>query len=193
VIPVGYMAKRAGQRPAGTVPDAVEAVYSVSGCLAPFFCDYVEFWRHNGYWLFDSPAALGEVAVQRGVDLSAMTLFYYEAYEREYDRGIWRRFQPEPAFETAVRPPLEQTLRGYDAVSFSSGAGLACSPLSCNGLARELTVNRHCLLASLETAKTHLANGVFDHAEPGPYRVFAVYTVAWGVTGLGAVNERYSG
>ena len=50
-----------------------------------------------------------------------------------------------------------------------------CSPLSCNGLAAGVTVNRHCLFESFEQAKRSLE--AFNHSEPGPFRIFAVHTL----------------
>ena len=49
---------------------------------------------------------------------------------------------------------------------------------SCNGLADEVETNSRCLLDSLERAQHLLENGTFNNSEPGPYRIFAVYSVA---------------
>jgi hypothetical protein len=68
-------------------------------------------------------------------------------------------------------------LAGYDVATFAAGTSPECSPLSCNGLAAELAANRHCLFESLEQAKQSLETGKFDHSEPGPFRIFAVYTL----------------
>jgi hypothetical protein len=51
--------------------------------------------------------------------------------------------------------------------------------LSCNSLASEVETNARCLLHSFEQARTLLENGTFKDAEPGPYKIFAVYAVAW--------------
>jgi hypothetical protein len=68
-------------------------------------------------------------------------------------------------------------LVGYDVVSFSTGTSPECSPLSCNGLAVGIQVNRHGLLDTFAEAKSRLDQGYFKNSEPGPYRIFAVYTV----------------
>jgi len=39
--------------------------------------------------------------------------------------------------------------------------------------------NLHCLLSSLEQAQQLLENGKFKNKEPGPHRIFAVYSVEW--------------
>lgn len=75
-------------------------------------------------------------------------------------------------------PPSEKKLLGFDIVTFSVGNAPECSYLSCNQMAEYLIVNKHCLLNSFEEAKLHLENKVFAHCEPGPCRIFAVYSVA---------------
>ncbi len=78
-----------------------------------------------------------------------------------------------------VEQPAAAEPEGYDVVSFSAGTSPECSPLSCNGLAKEIPTNRHCLLDSFEEAKGLLEQGKFVKCEPGPYRIFAVHSVEW--------------
>jgi hypothetical protein len=35
------------------------------------------------------------------------------------------------------------------------------------------------LFSSFDEAKAHLERGAFNNSEPGPYRIFAVYSVGW--------------
>ena len=35
--------------------ERVSDIYSVSGCVSKNFADYINYWKHNGYWFFDSP------------------------------------------------------------------------------------------------------------------------------------------
>jgi hypothetical protein len=132
------------------------------------------------YWLFDSPALMQEIAREHDIDLSGTTLFYYEVFEKQFDGQSkeWSSFQPEPSFSTDVEKPNSARLQGYDVTTFCTGTNPECSPLSCNGLATKITTNRHCLFDSFEQAKHSLDAGEFDHAEPGPFRIFAVYTLA---------------
>jgi hypothetical protein len=51
--------------------------------------------------------------------------------------------------------------------------------ISCNGMAEEIRTNRHCILESFGQAYDRLHEGAFNNAEPGPYRIFAVYSVEW--------------
>jgi hypothetical protein len=64
-------------------------------------------------------------------------------------------------------------------VTFWAGNAPEHSPLSCNSIAEDVPTNSHCLLATFEEAETALNKGVFEDGEPGPYRIFAVYSVDW--------------
>ncbi len=178
VIPAGYVAKRV-QKPRGFNMDQVAEVYSVSDCVNDDFADYIHFWKHNGFWLFDSPQIIRSVAEEKSIDLAGTALFYYEVYEQEFDGKTWINFQPEPSFPTSVVRPEAKQLEGFDVVTFYSKTSPECSPLSCNSLAKEIPTNAHCLLNSFEDAFANLNAGAFANSEPGPYRIFAVYSVDW--------------
>ena len=68
-------------------------------------------------------------------------------------------------------------LAGFDVVTFSAGTSPECSPLTCCGLAAELGANGHCLFDSFDQARQALESSRFANSEPGPFRIFAVYTV----------------
>ena len=184
MIPVGYMYKTVVVRPDWLNADTVLDVYSVSNCISHDFADYITYWKHNGYWLFNSPQVIEEIARKETIDLFGMTLFYYEVYEYEFDEDSneWSAFTPEPSFTTDVQLPVAKSLEGFDVVAFSAHTSPECSPLSCNLLATRIPVNEHCLLNALEEAKGALEGGLFQKSEPGPYRIFAVYTVNSGLT-----------
>lgn len=180
MIPVGYMAKRVSLRPEWLKAERVEDIYSVSSCVSNDFADYFTYWKHNGFWFFDSPEIIKELSQQNSIELTRTMLFFYEAYEFEFniDEGEWTAFQPDPAFKTDIALPTEKRLEGYDVVNFD-GSQADCSPLSCNSLARDVETNRHCLLASFERAKQLVEEGIFKNAEPGNNRIFAVYSLEW--------------
>jgi hypothetical protein len=157
----------------------VASIYSVSGCISQNFTDYIHFWKHNGYWLFDSPEIIIEIARTNKIDLAEAVLFFYEVYELQFDSGDWTQFEPEASFGTNVSLPEAKVFQGYDVVTFSAQTSPECSPLSCNYLAAEVETNARCLLQSLDEARTLLENGEFSDSEPGLYRIFAVYSVAW--------------
>src|SRR6478672_7928998 len=101
MITAGYMAKRIMNRPEGYLSIDIVDIYSVSGCMSENFADYVEFWRHNGYWFFDSPQIIQEIAKEHAVDLTGTKLFYYEVYNLEFhESNEWKSFEPEASFTT---------------------------------------------------------------------------------------------
>src|SRR5215831_10942399 len=81
MISVGYMAKRVSGRPVWLDAPRVTDIYSVSGCISADFADYIAEWRHNGYWFFDTPQMILEVARKRSIDVSDARLFFYEVHE----------------------------------------------------------------------------------------------------------------
>ena len=181
MIPVGYMAKHVSRRPDWLKADRVADIYSVSNCVSNEFADYINFWKHNGYWFFDSTEIIREVAKEHSLGLTDTSLFYYEVYELEFDenKGFWDPFASDPSFKTQVVEPMTKHLEGYDVVTFYVNTTPECSPLSCNSLAEEIETNEHCLLSSFDLAKRMLEQGAFKNTEPGPFRIFAVYSVQW--------------
>ena len=181
MIPAGYMAKRVEKSPDWLGAPNVDDIHSVSSCVSEAFADYINYWRHNGYWLFDSSDIISRLAEQNSINLEGTELFYYEVYECQFNEEArsWDSFGPEPSFALAVEKPASARLEGYDVVSFSAGTDPEHSPLSCNGLAKEIETNRHCLLSSFEEAKDLLEKGQFVNCETGPYRIFAVHSVEW--------------
>jgi hypothetical protein len=179
VIAAGYLFKRLMPRSDWIKNAAVKDIYSVSRHLSEDFAEYINYWKHNGWWLFNRPADMSEIIERERVDRTTLTLFYYEVFEQQYDEDEkkWFSVEPEKSFITDVERPLNAQLEGFDVVTFSNGATPECSPLSCNSLADEIQVNEHCLIESLDASKAALEMGKFDNSEPGPFRIFAVYTM----------------
>jgi hypothetical protein len=179
MIPAGYMAKRVVRRPDWLKANGVEDIYSVSGCISKDFADYIKFWKHNGYWLFDSPNMIEQLAREQSIDLAETTMFYYEVYEQEFDdeKEQWCPYEREESFFTNVRLPDWKILAGFDVVTSVTRNSPECSPLSCNSLANEIQTNSYCLLPDFDTAKRLIETGRFKNSEPGPYRIFAVCTL----------------
>ena len=181
MIPAGYMAKHVVARPDWLKAQKVVDIYSVSNCVSNNFADYINHWKHNGYWLFDSPETIREIAEERSLDLTDTSLFYYEIHEFEYDENAktWQPFSPEKSFKTQIVQPHKKCFKGFDVVTFHAHTSPECSPLSCNSLSSEVETNEHCLLRSFEEATQLLEEGKFENTEPGPYRIFAVYSARW--------------
>jgi hypothetical protein len=182
MIPAGYMAKRVLKKPDWIEAQGVEDIYSISSHVSADFADYINYWKHNGYWLFDSPAVIESLARQYGIDMQGTKMFYYEIYDQEWDEKSckWQAFLPEPSFDTDVKKPSSMALEGFDAVTFWAHTSPECSPLSCNGLAKDIKTNKHCLFESFDAAKTAVETNTMtaeNRGEPGPYRIFAVYSL----------------
>jgi len=179
MIPAGYLAKRVCMKPDWLQANQVSDIYSVSDCMSKDFADYVDYWKHNGFWLFNSPEVIQDIAHENSIDLSGTTLFYYEVYEKEFDGETWHPYEPDSSFKTSVVVPVDKHLDGFDVVTFSCRNLPECSPLSCNHLAQELPTNSHCLFHSFEDAEMNVTKGRFNDTEPGPYRIFSVYSLNW--------------
>lgn len=187
MIPAGYLLKRVVAPPEYLAGAAINDVCSVSHCLNDDVVDVQKVWQHNGFGVANDSATLWSLAPDISPDAGA-TLFYYEAYEEEiesdgwsFDPQAWRRLSPvsSAGVDTSVTPPPHQyqvTLLGYDVVVF--GDFLEHSPLSCNHVAAEVSVNEHCLFDTLEAAKRAIDTGAFGGGcEDGIYRIFSVSIV----------------
>ena len=108
MIPLGYMAKHVATRPEWLKASGVEEILSVSSCNSKDFADWINYWRHNGYWLFDSPSAILDLAQEHGLDLSDCRWFYYEGHETTYDDDAraWLSYTPDPSFGTTIETPV---------------------------------------------------------------------------------------
>jgi hypothetical protein len=181
MIELGYMAKRVVFRPDWLDVPHVRDVYAVANCVSEDFCDYINFWRHNDFWFFDSPALIRSIANEHNIDLTNTMLVYYRGHDKQFDAelGEWTDYDRDPGIRTAVSPPQAETFFGYDIVTYSMQNAPECSPLSCNGLAKDVCVNEHCLIDTLNYAIDQLENGVFNNSEPGPYRIIGVSAVRW--------------
>lgn len=174
-IPMGYLYKKIAPKP-DWIKASIEDVYSISDCVSENFAEYINYWAHNDYWIFNSPEIMQKIAVDMNIDLSEMQLFYYEIYKLQHDNE-WQTFTPNPSFITDILTPQDKKLKGFDVATFSQGNFPECSPLSCNNLADKQTINNHCLFDTFEEAKKAIDEGLFNKGEPGPYRIIAVYRV----------------
>lgn len=181
VIPVGYILRRVATTEPSMKLGPVVDIYSVSSCISKDFAEYIRYWRHNGYWLFNRPGDMDEILAKEDLNRDLFKLLYYELYEQQFDENAkqWSAVTPpEASFVTLVERPVNATLEGFDVATWSMGSIAGCSPLSCNYLARELPVNSHCLFESFEAAMDALEAGKFANTEPGPFRIWSAYSVS---------------
>ena len=83
--PLGYLYKRVAARPDWIKARHVSDIYSLSGCVSGNFADYINYWKHNGFWLFDSPKVIESLATEHSISLEGLKLFYYEAHVKEFE------------------------------------------------------------------------------------------------------------
>jgi hypothetical protein len=126
-------------------------VYSVSGCISKYFCEYTDYWKHNGFGCsthlrsFASwPSTIQSILREHG----SFTMKSMKGHSMKPDTGLPSTHRSK----RKVVPPETKLLEGYDVVTFYSSP--ECSPLSrCS------------------------TPGGCEHSERGPYRIFAVYSV----------------
>jgi hypothetical protein len=87
--------------------DHITDVYSVSSHVNDDFADYINFWKHNGYWIFDSPDIIRSVAIENSISLERTSLFFYEACEMQFDGESWKAYKPEESLRQmySCHPP----------------------------------------------------------------------------------------
>ena len=189
MIAAGYLLKRIGPPPGWLVSRSIHIkdVSSVADCVNDNVVDVQEAWQHKSFGLANTPDTLKGLAAEKGLDTEGAVLLYYTAYEYElpsdgwtFDALEWRARTPAPSSSVpdAVERPSEgeTTLLGCDVVVFEDY--LSHSPLSCNSVASELSVNEHCLLDDLEDAVRAIDAGAFGGGcEEGVYTVFSVHRV----------------
>ena len=129
---------------------------------------------HNGFWLYDSPEIMIELASQQKLSLQDMMLFYYEVHEKECCNlsGEWRPTQVEQAFPTNVQVPKVKELQGFDVTTHYNGLG--CSYLSCNHMADQLPANPYCLFPDLKDCIDSLNQLRFQKCSEGWVRIYSV-------------------
>lgn len=191
MIPGGYLLKRTVPPPGWLQPQThhVVEVCSFADCVGENIADPQDTWTHNGFGLANDPETLLDDARQSGVDLAGVRMFYYAVYEMElpsdgwiFDPRLWQQLSRAASSSVSddVAVPVDETgltLLGYDVVVF--GDFLEHSPLSCNSIATELPVNRHCLFETFEAAKSAIDTGKFGKGcEEGIYKIFSVFELA---------------
>lgn len=167
---MGYFPKRIEPRPDWLKAPSVIDICSVSECVSEGPPDWINQWRHNEWWLYNSVQEALSVVPPAESDLYTMFAYRFEA--AIYDGGKKETFDL-PDFDI---DPLssDATTIGFDVVSRSCGSTFECSPLSCNHMAEEIVVNPHCLLDTYEKAIEIALRFSIEEPEPGPFFVAEV-------------------
>ncbi len=173
-ILIGYFPKHTERKPDWLSAAGVEEICSVSCCISQDPDDWVTKWLHNEMWVYDTP----EMAWSVVPDSLRPTfdLYAYKLFAVLFEKGEQKPF---PLPELNVQPLSDSyTQLGYDVVSRSCGTAFECSPLSCNLMAKETTVNRYCLLDDWQIAFRKATEFEESGCEPGPYVVVEVWREA---------------
>jgi hypothetical protein len=168
---IGYFPKRTMKRPDWLKAAGVEEVCSVSTCVSGAPDGWIDQWRHNEMWVYDTSELAWSVvpeAARREFDLYA-----YEMFPVVFDDGDQQRFQI-PVLHVQPLPDSFERL-GYDVVSRTCGTSFECSPLSCNHMAEHIPVTRQCLVSDADTAFQLAGEFEAGGCEPGPYYVVLVW------------------
>ncbi len=150
----------------------VDRICSVSCCISKEPPDWMNKWKHNTTtWLYDNPEIALSVVPRQ--DLDKYTLFAYRILPYEFHRTGARAIHYNAL--TAKQIPHQFACIGYDVVNGNIGTDFGCSPLSCNGMAKEHRVNNHCLVDDFHTALELAGTFEIRNCEPGPYYVVEVW------------------
>jgi hypothetical protein len=172
----GYFPKQVVATPVGLAcPPIVSDICSVSHCVSSGPADWVDHWIHNDLGFFNTIEDARSVVP---ADAPATTIFAYRLLTTRFRTGAWEPWALPADVAPEPLPPAFRSL-GYDAVGRLEYGMISfeCSPLSCNALAQEWPVNRHCLLADLDTAVEAAERFSIDQPEEGVYYVAEVLAV----------------
>jgi hypothetical protein len=165
----GYFPKKIAAKDAWLEAPAVKEIWSVSECISKGPENWVQQWRHNDLWLFDT-AELAESIVAPN-ERRTFTTVGYRIWHLGFDAG--KEADPTiSSIETAVLDPSFESL-GFDAVVRGMN-GFQCSPLSCNGAAATHPTNERCLFATVDAAIAGAKEFSAGNWEPGTYWVVEV-------------------
>lgn len=166
---IGYFPHRT-DLPAGlSFSTNVDELCSVSHCLNPAPENWVEYWCHNDLGFFNTRQDALSILP---LDATGFSLFAYRLLPVRYLKD---QAQPiEIAAQSAEPLPPSFVSLGFDVVNKTFSAFFECSPLSCNGMADEMGVNRFCLLETLDEAIAFAERCAREEPEPGPFYVVEV-------------------
>jgi hypothetical protein len=170
-ILIGYFPKRTLRHPDWPEVAGVEEICSVSSCISEDPDEWIEKWRHNHFYVYDSPDLAWDI-VREG-ERSEFDLYAYKLFPVMFESGQQKPFDISAL--NALPLPDSFVRLGFDVVSRNGGAAFECSPLSCNSMAEQIAVNRHCLIDDPATALQHAAEFEAVGCEPGPYFVVEVW------------------
>ncbi len=168
---IGYFPKRTMERPDWLKVAGVEEVCSVSTCISDAPDGWIDQWRHNEMWAYDTPELAWSVVPE--ATRSEFDLYAYLMFPAQFADGQQQPFEIPPLHVTPLPSSFERL--GLDVVSRSCGSSFECSPLFCNQMAEHVAVSRHCLVDDVGVAFQLAEEFEAGGCEPGPYYVVEVW------------------
>lgn len=159
------------RRPDWLKAGGVEEICSVSTCISEAPKGWIEQWRHNQMWVYDTPELARSVVTDAA--RANFHVYGYRLFPVQFDEGRQKPFAI-PAVNAALLPASFERL-GLDIVSRSCGTSYECSPLSCNHMAEHVAANRYCLVDDVDVAFRLAAEFEASGCESGPYHVLEVW------------------
>jgi hypothetical protein len=175
-ILIGYFPMKTKKNLPDLKAVGVEEVCSVTDCVSDSPEGWIDQWKHNEMWVFDSVEIARSIipeAQRHDFNIFGYYLFPERIPVKEPSLPEQKPFVI-PSLHVEVMDNTFEKL-GYDIVDRTAGNKFEHSPLSCNGLAGEVKVNRYCLIDDAE--KAFQIAGQFENlgAESGPYYVIEVW------------------
>ena len=144
---------------------------SVSECISPGPANWIDEWRHNNAFFYESPADARSVVPEAGA--SDYRLYAYRMLTESFGS-----YDDATSVDVNVTPAeIDDSFifAGYDVVSRSYASNFECSPLSCNEMGAEVPVNEYCLIDRLDEAIRFAQRCGEEQPEPGVYYVLEVW------------------
>jgi hypothetical protein len=160
----------------------IAEIASVSGCLSRRAPNWVDRWDFNRSTCWnDESSALAAVPA---ASLPHFRLLCYRLLPVLFGAsGGPTNVSIDDLFTDGLPSlPKEPGLSNYQSLGYDiveaqrtlGVLGFGCSPLSCNGMAEKISVNRNCLLDDLDNAFAVAKRFGVEGPEPGPYVVIEV-------------------
>ncbi|HRI71869.1 MAG TPA: hypothetical protein PK156_46875 [Polyangium sp.] len=149
---IGYLPKNIVTRPEWLESPAVEFVANVSECVSPAPPERLNQGQHNAFGLYDTPELAASTIPAEAIP--SFTLFAYFISSVIFHEGRAMAWDPLTNLVPAsprLAPGFDEHI-GFDIVGYRNGSFFECSPLSCNGAAKDFKVNRFCLVDDAERA-----------------------------------------
>lgn len=169
---IGYFPKKVTENPAHQKVSNVKEICSAGLCFFEEPGDWLEKWKHNEYFLYDTPE-IAKSIIEDLADRDQYDLYAFKQYPIRIEEGN----ATEEEIKSINVEALSDAFRflGYDAVSKDMSEEFGCSPLSCNYGADIIATNEYCLFSTFEEALSGAKIFSTGEWEAGPYYIIEVY------------------